>query len=350
MKIWLDMANSPHPVLFGPMSKTLRERGHDVWVTVRDHAQTLMLSREEWPRAELVGSGGSTSRLGKAREISGRVAELARRARAEAPDVAVSLNSYAQIGAAKLARVPSVTLMDYEYQPANHLAFRLATRVVVPAVFPDAALARYGASPDRVTRFDGFKEEFYLDRTFELPAWPSERESDVTYVLFRPPPVGALYHRGDNVRFEALVAEAASREDVRALVLPRWETQRAVYSRPGLHVPTGVVDGLATLKSVDIFIGAGGTMSREAALLGVNAYTMFGGSLASVDSELIAQGRLRDLRDANGHLFSWRARHEEGLGWDEQSCAARARELREWLTGVIEEASGATLPRASLRA
>lgn len=350
MKIWLDMANSPHPVLFGPLSRTLRQRGHDLWVTVRDHAQTLPLSRQDWPDAEVVGSASPASRLGKTLGIGGRIVQLAWRAGAEKPDVAVSLNSYAQIAAAKLARVPSVTLMDYEYQPANHLAFRLATRVVVPKVFPDGALARFGASPERVTRFDGFKEELYLDRTFDLPAWPTERDPDLIYALFRPPPVGALYHSGDNARFAALVAEAAQRDDVRALVLPRWETQRAAYSRNGLDVPTHVLDGLATLRSIDIFIGAGGTMSREAALLGVEAYTMFAGSLASVDSELIASGRLRDLRYANRHDFEWRARRGNELRHDVESCAARASELREWLTGIIEEVSGATLPRASLRA
>ena len=35
--------------------------------------------------------------------------------------------------------------MDYEHQPANHLAFRLASRVIVPRAFPTEALRRYGA-------------------------------------------------------------------------------------------------------------------------------------------------------------------------------------------------------------
>ena len=294
-----------------------------------------------------MGSASPASRLGKTLGIGGRIVQLAWRAGAEKPDVAVSLNSYAQIAAAKLARVPSVTLMDYEYQPANHLAFRLATRVVVPKVFPDGALARFGASPERVTRFDGFKEELYLDRTFDLPAWPTERDPDLIYALFRPPPVGALYHSGDNARFAALVAEAAQRDDVRALVLPDAgrPSVRLIRAMDSTSRPD-VLDGLATLRSIDIFIGAGGTMSREAALLGVEAYTMFAGSLASVDSELIASGRLRDLRYANRHDFEWRARRGNELRHDVESCAARASGLREWLTGIIEEVSGNTLPRA----
>ena len=53
-------------------------------------------------------------------------------------------------------------MMDYEHQPANHLSFRLAERVIVPEAFPEAALRRFGARPGKVVRYPGFKEELYL--------------------------------------------------------------------------------------------------------------------------------------------------------------------------------------------
>jgi predicted glycosyltransferase len=341
VKIWLDMANSPHPVLFGPLSETLRERGHELWVTSRPHAQTLALSRDRWPDVEVVGYPSPASRIGKTRAIGTRAARLARRAQAERPHVAVSLNSYAQIVAARLARIRSVTIMDYEFQPANHLAFRLADRIVVPHVFPDSALARFGARRERVSRFHGFKEEFYLDHHLGLPVWPGVRQPDTTYVVFRPPPVGALYHRGGNGRFDALLADAARRDAVRALVLPRWDTQRALYaSWPGLDVADGPLDGIASLRSSDVFIGAGGTMSREAALLGINAYTMFAGALPAVDAALVAQGRLEDLRELSADGFEWRKEAGSGSLRTESDCATRAAELRGWLADLIERASG----------
>ena len=55
-----------------------------------------------------------------------------------------------------------MTLIDYEHQPANHLAFRLASRVIVPQAFPDEDLARYGAGTTRVRRYNGIKEDVYL--------------------------------------------------------------------------------------------------------------------------------------------------------------------------------------------
>ena len=40
-----------------------------------------------------------------------------------------------------------MTAMDYEYQPANHLAFRCADLVAVPEVFPPDRLLAQGARP-----------------------------------------------------------------------------------------------------------------------------------------------------------------------------------------------------------
>src|SRR3954452_13825626 len=195
MRIWLDMANSPHPVLFRAVARELVERGHELNVTTRDHAQTRELTQEAWPDAVVIGDESPGSLLGKAANIGRRVEGLRRWVHGRQVDVAGSLNSYAQIVAARIARIPTVTLMDYEFQPANHLSFRLATRIVVPAAFPAARLRTYGARPSRVTRFERYKEELYADDGANGGASPFASDPGVRAV-FRPPAHGALYHRG----------------------------------------------------------------------------------------------------------------------------------------------------------
>ena len=106
---------------------------------------------------------------GTAAELAGKAGNLVRRAsalrgwaHARAFDLAVSHNSYSQILAARALSLRSVTLMDYEHQPANHLAFRFASRIIVPRAFPETALARFGAHGAKVRRYDGTKEDVYL--------------------------------------------------------------------------------------------------------------------------------------------------------------------------------------------
>jgi predicted glycosyltransferase len=299
VKVWVDLANSPHVPLFVPIVKRLRAEGADVVVSARDHAQTLPLARAAFPEVTVVGGASPPGKLRKGLAIAARARALRAFARSEKPDVAISHGSYAQIVAARTAGVPAVTMMDYEYQPANHVSFRLARRVVVPASFPEAALRRHGARPERVVRYDGFKEQLYLAGVKARPALLAELGLDPERptAVMRPPPEGALYHGAGTSRFDQVLVHVLGK-GAEVVLLPRDDLQAARYATRGATVPPAVVDGPTLLATADLVVGGGGTMTREAALLGTPTYTVFAARLAAVDEELIRTGRLTDLRGA----------------------------------------------------
>jgi uncharacterized protein len=297
VRVWVDLSNSPHVPLLHPIVQRLEEEGHDVVLSARDHAQTLELARQHWPDIEVVGSATPIGRVRKAMDIAGRARALRRFARRERPDVAFSHGSYAQLAAARTLRMPSVTMMDYEHQPANHVSFRLANRVVVPEVFPTDALRRFGARPTKVVHYPGFKEELYLEGFRPDPRVLQELGLDPRRVIavFRPPPYRALYHQMANDHFDEVLAEARQ-QGAQIVLLPRDAEQARRYG-DGAIVARRAVDGPSLLALADLVVGAGGTMNRESALLGTPTYTVFAGELAAVDAELIRRGLLHDLRD-----------------------------------------------------
>ncbi len=309
MRVWIDLSNSPHPLLFEPLVSDLLDLGHEPLLTARDHAQTVELARERFPGVIVVGAAaapdsGSGGRLGKARTLASRGAGLVGWAREAKPDVALSHNSYAQISAARLMRIPIVTAMDFEHQPANHLAFRLADRVLVPDALPVDKLASQGASERKLVRYEGFKEEVYLGEIEPDPGILAQFDLDVgagdVLVLARSAPAGAAYHRGENPLFERSIRALAERPRTRAIVLARHPEQRRHLRELGLAdtvIPEHAVDARSLLHRCDLFLGAGGTMSREAALLGVPAYSMFAGERPAVDAELERRGMLRTFTD-----------------------------------------------------
>jgi uncharacterized protein len=302
MRVWVDLANSPHVPLLAPVVQALRERGDEVLLTARGHAQTAALARRRWPDVRVVGGRSPAGRLQKLATIGARAGALRRLARLEHPDVAFSHGSYAQLMAARAERVPSVTMMDYEHQPANHLSFRLATRIIVPEVFPESALRRFGARPAKVVRYPGFKEQLYLGDFEPDPGVLAELDLDPDKVIavFRPPPTGALYHRMTNERFDDVFAAARAQSDVQVVLVPRSREQGERYGQ-GLRIAEAV-DGPSLLAYADVAVGAGGTMNRESAILGTPTYTVFAGKLAAVDRELMRIGRLRDLREPGTSL------------------------------------------------
>jgi hypothetical protein len=82
------------------------------------------------------------------------------------------------------------------------------------------------------------------------------------------------------------------------VLLPRDAEQAGRYGNvANVVVLSKAVDGPSLLACADLVIGGGGTMTREAAVLGTPTYTVFAGRLAAVDGELIRLGRLHDLRE-----------------------------------------------------
>ena len=193
--------------------------------------------------------------------------------------------------------------MDYEHQPANHLAFRFATRVIVPDSFPSAALRRYGAREAKVRRYHGTKEDVYLadfvpDPRFEETLRALGVAADEVLVVVRPPAREALYHRFENELFDELIERLCALERVKVILLARTAAQRETYSTlscANMILPRAALDGANLIAAADLVISAGGTMNREAAALGVPAATIYAGRWAALDEELVREGRLRRL-------------------------------------------------------
>jgi predicted glycosyltransferase len=296
LKIWIDLANSPQVLFFRPVIEELQRRGHEIFITSRPFAQTTQLADQLGLKHTPVGRHGGKKLAAIAYRVLQRSWTLARIARRERCDLAVSHNSYAQALAARALFMPFVTLMDYEHQPANHICFRLARRVMVPSYFPKPAIRKFGATRKAVW-YDGLKEQMYL-ADFEPAAGYLESigvPSDRTIVVMRPPGDWGLYSGFRNPLFERALEHVASHEDAFVILLPRVASQAESVRQRGFEnvwIPPQALDGPNLLYHADLVISGGGTMNREAAILGVPTYSLFKGALPAVDQHLIDTGRM----------------------------------------------------------
>jgi len=306
MRIWIDLANSPHVPFFRSLANEFVERNHEIVVTAREFAETVELAEAAGFAAQVIGGHGGGKLSGKAGNLVQRALALASWARGRNLDLAVSHNSYSQVLAARALSLRAVTLMDYEHQPANHLAFRLASRVIVPRTFPEAALSRFGAHPGKVRRYQGLKEDVYLAHFQSDPEFENELSKlgiagEDILVTVRPPASEALYHRFENELFDQLIQRLLATTSVKVVLLPRNDSQRLAYSKTlgsGLILPPGPIDGANLIAHSDLVVSAGGTMNREAAALGIPAASIYLGEWSALDQELVEEGRMRKLSTA----------------------------------------------------
>jgi predicted glycosyltransferase len=193
-------------------------------------------------------------------------------------------------------------MQDYEHAGLQRqLAFRAARRVLVPEAIPPEAMRRAGAAAEKLVRYPGLKEDYYL-ADFEpdrgVLADLGVDEAGVLAVV-RPPPETSAYHAPNGLYARVLDRLAADPKTV-AVVIPRTPQQeRELGERadPSLLVPGRAIDAQSLIAFADLVVSAGGTMNREAVALGTPVYSIFSGRTGAVDEQLIAEGRLVALED-----------------------------------------------------
>jgi uncharacterized protein len=298
MRVWIDLTNSPHVLVMRPVIRALERRGADVRVTVRDFAQTVGLCERFGIEHEVIGRHRGGRLTAKGLGLVSRSTALARWARGRRIDIALGHGSNDVTIAARLHRIPVSTAFDYEWARVQHqVNCRLAQAVVVPEAIPPERLAPYGATPAKLRRYPGLKEEYYLADFEPDPAVLGELGLDAAQPLavVRTPPSVSLYHRFENPLFGRVLERL--REHAQVVVLPRTPDQRAeLAAAGGFVVPERAVDAQSLVAYADVVVSAGGTMNREAVALGTPVWTTFEGRLGAVDEQLIAEGRLRHLR------------------------------------------------------
>ena len=301
MKIWFDADNGPHVLIMRPLAEELRRRGHQVVFTARDRTSTCELLDLYGLEYHKVGGAYRAGFSGKVAGTLGRALALCRAGRGLGADVSFGHGSRSLPIASRLLGVPSVTMYDYEW--VDPRLFNLfCRRILLPRAIDRERAAAAGLAVDKVVFYDGLKEELYVagrgrDRTVEQELGLRE---DSIRVLLRPPATTAHYH---NPESELLLAELlrvlGARPDVQMVFMPRGPEQMVFIPadfRGQVIVPDKVYDGPSLIAAMDLVISGGGTMTREAAVLGVASYSFFRGREGRVDEWLEQAGHLVMLR------------------------------------------------------
>lgn len=312
LRIWFDLTNSPHVPFFGRLIRELRGAGHDCVITCRDLANTIDLLRIEGFPYRIVGRHYGASSIFKVVGFGLRTAALLKFMWRMKADVAISHSSFYQPLVARLLGVPCIYLNDNEHAEGNRIAFAFATRIMVPEFLSDSSLRRHGVTADKLLRYPGVKEGVYLWHLERVQS----RRSTRPRVFVRPEPATAQYYTGRTGVVDELLPELGKTCEV--VLLPRGAAQAEHYRKPEFAGVT-VLEQALPLQQIaaecDLFIGAGGTMTREAAVLGVPTISIYQDQLLDVDRYLISRGAMVHLpqlqiEDVRAHL----AAVQEGAG------------------------------------
>jgi predicted glycosyltransferase len=303
-RIWIDLDNTPHVPFFKPIIRELERRGHTVGLSARDAFQVFELANAMGLEFTGIGRHYGKNAAKKVFGLAWRSVQLAPFFLRLRPHLAVSHGSRSQILLSNLCRVPTVLIMDYEH--ARMVSPARPRWMIVPHALDGQKLPADG---DRVRFYRGIKEDVYAPEFRPDPALFEQLglPRDEIIITVRPPANEAHYYRPES---DELLVELMTRitqtPRVRAVLLPRNRVQESVlkaghsewFAGGKTIVPPRAVNGLDLLWLSDLAVSGGGTMNREAAALGVPAYSIFRGTVGAVDLKLEEEGRLTMVRDA----------------------------------------------------
>jgi uncharacterized protein len=306
MRIWIDLDNTPHIPFFIPIVRELESRGHEVSITARDAFQVCELADEMGLPYRRVGSHWGKNAAFKVLGLAVRTAQLVPFCAAYRPDIALSHGSRAQVLLSKMLGIPSIAADDYE--ASRNIPFGSPKWLLCPEALKQCTFG-YGVSPERLRYYRGLKEDVYVPRFVPDPTILGELGLSSGHVIatVRPPADEAHYRNSDSdALFSEFMSIACSKPHVRVVLLPRTEHQKLALRQ--MHpdwfdggktvIPKRAIDGLNLLWHSDFAVSGGGTMNREAAALGVPAYSIFRGTLGAVDLWLEEERRLTIIRSA----------------------------------------------------
>ena len=285
MKIWIDFINTPQVSFWIPFIKEFEKENHELLLTCRDSGNTVALLQFYGLNFTIIGEKAGKGKLQKSTLFSKRVMRLYSFIRRNKPDIAVSQSSFYQPIVSRLLKIPCLYTNDNEHAKGNWFGFRYADKVVLPVAFQNEAFTQQWPLKSKVSFYPSVKESIYLSQQNELI---SEINSKKDTIYFRPEPWSAQYYKGPLNFFDQTLLSLA--KEYKVVILPRDKNQIEHYNQ-GKFKAIVVADKPLSLKEIvnncKLFIGAGGSMTRELAVLGIPVISIYQEDTLKVDQYLV---------------------------------------------------------------
>ena len=298
MRIWIDIINSPQVLFFRPFIKYWEQNGYTVAITARDYSNTIELLEAENQKFSIVGSHAGKSTILKLLNFPLRIYHLVLWLRRNKPTVGISQSSFYSPLAGWLCGVKTIYTNDNEYAKGNIISFVFASCVMLPEPMRISIKKNVFYSFSKVQFYTGIKEGLYL-KDFGLMKTRDVKDQKIT-IYFRPDPWEAQYYTPNFTVVNSVIKTLI--QFAKVVVLPRSVKQRQYFETSfceEIEVVKGVVTLDEILRKADIFVGAGGSMSRELAFMGVPTISIYQGELLAVDRYLSDLGVLHHRRTIN---------------------------------------------------
>ena len=272
MKIWIDIL-TPKQLLFSePIIEKLGKK-HDILCTSRDYNEVSKLAKIRDFDLVFVGKHGGGDKKSKLKASIDRMEELFKKIKTFSPDIVISFCSPEAARISFGLGIKHIAFCDSPHADAvMRLTLPLIQKLLIPYAISKKEFSKYGIAEKNIIQYKAIDAFVTIQRKVNQNEKLPFKNNNKKNILIRIEEEEAAYASKSSKIIPIIKKVENDFVNENIVILGRYTKQIAnLQKRVGKNVKIIKMsyDGKHLLNNTDIFIGSGGTMTAESALMGI---------------------------------------------------------------------------------
>lgn len=272
MKIWIDIL-TPKQLLFSePIIEKLGKK-HNILCTSRNYNEISKLAKIRDFDLIFVGKHGGGDKKAKLRASIDRMEKLSRKIDNFSPDITISFCSPEAARISFGLGIKHVAFCDSPHASAvMRLTLPLIQKLLIPSVIPKNEFSKYGIDKKDIIPYNAIDAVVTIKRKINQKKSLPFKQTNRKNILIRVEEDEASYASKSSKIIPIIKQLVKEYEKENIVILGRYTKQiqniQKIIGKKAKVVKM-TFDGKHLLNNTDVFIGSGGTMTAESALMGI---------------------------------------------------------------------------------
>ncbi|MCY4492134.1 MAG: DUF354 domain-containing protein [Thaumarchaeota archaeon] len=268
--MWLDILTGKQLLFAEPIIKKL-ERKNKVLCTTRDYRELNSLVKIRKISTHIIGMHGGGENISKLLCSAKRIQKLSKVVYEFQPDVAVSFQSPEAARVAFGLGIRHIGFADSSHaQAVMKLTIPYLDKLLIPWIMKKDKFSRYGISEKDILKYKAIDAALISKRKFSKKIMLKKGPKTI---ILRMAEDQASYNKFANDDIIPIISNIQQHlPEFRIIILARYTQQIKFLKKQfdkSIKIFQKTPDGKDILRYADVFIGSGGTMTAEAAFLGI---------------------------------------------------------------------------------
>ena len=272
MKIWIDIL-TPKQLLFSePIVERLGVK-HDLLCTSREYEEVSKLSKIRKFQLDFIGKHGGSDKKTKLKASIDRIEKLLIKVEKFSPDLTIS---FCSPDAARISfglGIKHIAFCDSPHASAvMKLTLPLIQKLLIPNIIPKKEFSKFGIQKKDIITYKAIDASVTIKRKINDKTKLPFKKNKKKNILIRLEEDQASYALKSKKIIPIIKKIYEIFEEENIVILSRYTVQIEKFEKEfekRIKIIKMSYDGKYLLKNTNVFIGSGGTMTAESALLGI---------------------------------------------------------------------------------